>query len=65
MLGLFPRDITFFPQCPAYYYHLFHTVFYSTRLLNYNFQYEHYSIVITVNDTLSGMKHEEISMQMT
>ena len=36
----------------------FHIAVYSNRLLHYNLQYEHYSIVNTLNDVLSSVKHE-------
>ena len=34
------------------------TLPFSRSCLNYSFQYEHYSIANTLNDVLSGLKHE-------
>ena len=38
-------------------HHLFYVAVYSNRLLNYNFQFEQYSIVNTLNNVLSNIKH--------
>jgi len=36
----------------------FHLALYRNRLLYYSFQYKQYSVVNTLNDVLSGIKHE-------
>jgi len=38
--------------------HLFHVTVCSNGLLNYNFQYEPFRILSTLDDVLSGTKHE-------
>ena len=50
------RNIDYYGQKQLH--HLFPLAICSNRHLNYNFQYEHFPIVNTLNDVLSGIRRE-------